>query len=106
MLFKQQLTKFPGPGRDAALPAAAQPGRAATSLALATKESLLEESHFGFQHVDLGLEFFGPGHGAPMLTAMIMGLLTQSDHFGVQKPILRLEGGLLRPWRSCVPLAR
>jgi hypothetical protein len=66
----------PSAGRDTALPAASQQGRAAGSLALTPKESLLELGHFGFQHLDLGLQFLGPGHGAPMLTAMIMGLLT------------------------------
>jgi hypothetical protein len=75
-------------------------------LALTTKESLLEFRHFGFQHVDLGLEFLGPGHRAPVLATVVMGLLTQGDHFGVQKPILLLERSMFRSERRSLALAR
>ena len=51
----------PGATSDAAWDGSSPKGHAAASLALATKESLLEFSHFGFEHVDLSLEFFGPG---------------------------------------------
>ena len=70
------------------------------------EEALLEFSHFGFQHLDLGLEFFGPGHGPPMLATVVMGLLAQGDNFGPQEPILRLKRGLFPLERRCCLAAR
>jgi hypothetical protein len=96
----------PGATDAAALPGSPQKAHSARSLALTAKESLLEFSHFGFQHVHLGLQFLGPGHRAPMLTPMIMGLLTQGDHFGSQELILRLERGMFLPERPCLLPAR
>jgi hypothetical protein len=75
-------------------------------LALTTKQPLLQFGHFGFEHVDLGLEFLGPGHGAPMLAAVVMGLLTQGDDFGVQQPMLLSERGRFRSERRWRALAR
>ena len=96
----------PGPGRDAAWPAAAQKGRWAGSFALTTKPALLERSHFGFEHVHLGLEFLGPGHRAPVLATLVMGLLTQGDDFGLQPPRLLSERGRFRSERPWLALAR
>jgi hypothetical protein len=66
----------PGSGRDAALPVSCQKGRSAGSLALATKEPLLELGHLGFQHAHLCFQFLGPCHRTPMLATVVMGLLT------------------------------
>src|SRR5690349_7716908 len=96
----------PGPGRDAAWPAGPQKARSAGSLALTTKQPLLQFGHFGFEHVDLGLEFLGPGHRAPMLATVVMGLLTQGDHFGSQEPILLLERGRFLSERHWLALGR
>jgi hypothetical protein len=65
-----------GSTTGATLPRCPQRGRPAGSFALTTKQPLLELGYLGFQHVHLGLEFLGPCHGAPMLTAVVMGLLT------------------------------
>ena len=50
----------PGSTTDAVfLPSCARRARSTCSLALTTKESLLEVGHLGFEHVDLGLQFLG-----------------------------------------------
>ena len=96
----------PGSRTDAAFPGCAQRGRSAHSLALTTKESLLEFGHLGFEHVHLGLQFLGTLDGALMLGAVIVSLLTQSDYFGLQQPILLLERSMFLPQRTCLLFAR
>ncbi|HME57719.1 MAG TPA: hypothetical protein VKF63_05230 [Terracidiphilus sp.] len=96
----------PGSTTDAVFPDCAQRGRSAGSLALTTKESLLEAGHLGFEHVDLGLQFLGTLDGALMLGAVIVSLLTQSDYFGLQQPILLSERGMFLPLRTCLLFAR
>jgi hypothetical protein len=44
--------------------------------------------------------------GALMLGAVIVSLLTQSDYFGLQQPILLLERGMFLPQRTCLLFAR
>src|SRR5690349_18015283 len=96
----------PGSSPQAAFACSPQRALSAGSLALATKEPLLEFGYLGFQHLHLGLEFLGPGHRAPMLATVVMGLLTQGDHFGSQELVLRLERGMFLPQRSCLLAAR
>ena len=94
----------PGSTTDAVfLPSCA---RRACSLALTTKESLLEVGHLGFEHADLGLQFLGTLDGTLMLGAVIVSLLTQSDYFGLQQPILLLKRGMFLPQRTCLLFAR
>jgi hypothetical protein len=40
--------------------------------------------------------------GALMLGAVIVSLLTQSDYFGLQLPVLLLERGMFLPQRTCL----
>ena len=97
----------PGSTTDAAfLPSCARRARSACSLTLTTKESLLEAGHLRFEHADLGLQFLGTLDGALMLRAVIVSLLTQSDYFGLQQPILLLERGMFLPQRTCLLFAR
>ena len=95
----------PGARGQAAWLGASQKGRSVASLAFATKQPLLQLGHFGFEHVDLSLECLGPGHRAPVLATVVMGLLTQGDDFGLQQPMLRSERGRFRSERRYLALA-
>ena len=41
-----------------------------------------------------------------MLGAVIVSLLTQSDYFGLQQPVLLLERGMFLPQRTCLLFAK
>jgi hypothetical protein len=75
-------------------------------LALTAKESLLKFGHLGFEHAHLDLQFLGTLDGALMLGAVIMSLLSQSNYFGLQQPILLLERGMFLPQRTRLRPAR
>ena len=62
--------------------------------------------HLGFEHAHLDLQFLSTLDGALMLGAVIMSLLTQSDYFGLQQPILLLERGLFLPQHTRLRPAR